>query len=95
MAPEVLQARMVPFNGIIADIFSLGVLFFTIAFGAPPFHKADSSDMQFKFIQKKPGNLDFFKYHPNTRTQFREGIIDPNLQTLILAMLCADPNDRI
>jgi serine/threonine protein kinase len=36
MAPEVLAKK--PFCGVKADMFSLGVLLFIMAFGSPPFH---------------------------------------------------------
>jgi serine/threonine protein kinase len=67
MAPEVHSARTSPFKGETADIFSLGVMFFTIAFGAPPFHVANKTDLHFRYNAMKPGNHDFFKFHPNTR----------------------------
>jgi serine/threonine protein kinase len=54
------------------DIFSLGIVFFMLAFGAPPFHSAEFSDSYFSFIKLRPGNLDFFKYHPHTRNLFRD-----------------------
>jgi len=38
MAPEIHTARQQPCLGTTADIFSLGVIFFTLAFGAPPFN---------------------------------------------------------
>ena len=43
----------------------------------------------------KPGSIDFFKFHPHTRTHFREGAIDGNLMNLIIRMLSADPANRI
>lgn len=38
MAPEVHDASSLPCRAQTTDIFSLGVLFFMLAFGAPPFH---------------------------------------------------------
>lgn len=95
MAPEVHNARLAPCKGITADIFSLGVIFFTLAFGAPPFHSADKSDTFFRYLLSKPGNTDFFKFHPHTRAQFRAGLIQPSLMDLIIRMLEADPKTRI
>jgi len=46
-----------------------------LAFGAPPFHSAEFSDSYFSFIKLRPGNLDFFKYHPHTRNLFRNNKI--------------------
>ena len=41
MAPEIYDARYNPCLARPTDIFSLGVLFFILAFGAPPFHSAE------------------------------------------------------
>jgi serine/threonine protein kinase len=38
MAPEIHLASQNACNGKLADFFSLGVLFFILAFGVPPFH---------------------------------------------------------
>jgi serine/threonine protein kinase len=40
MAPEIHFARQTPCVAKYTDIFSLGILFFIITFGAPPFHTA-------------------------------------------------------
>lgn len=40
MAPEIYDAKNMPCQASKTDIFSLGVLFFIIAFGAPPFLSA-------------------------------------------------------
>ena len=40
MAPEIYNSRASPCNSKLTDVFSLGVLFFILAFGAPPFHSA-------------------------------------------------------
>ena len=40
MAPEIHNARFIPCDARKADVFSLGILFFIFAFGAPPFHSA-------------------------------------------------------
>ena len=76
MAPEVHEAFQTPFVGKTADIFSLGVLFFILAFGSPPFHVAQKSDIYFKFLKMKPGSCDFFKHHPHTRKLYRDGELD-------------------
>jgi serine/threonine protein kinase len=40
MAPEIHFARTTPCLAKSTDIFSLGILFFIMTFGAPPFHSA-------------------------------------------------------
>ncbi len=53
----------------------MGVLFFMIAFGVPPFHEAVLSDNYFTYLRLKPGNTDFFKYHPHTKELYHQGKI--------------------
>ena len=71
MAPEIYNSRMAPCNAKMTDIFSLGVLFFILAFGAPPFHSAQMSDAYFKFLKMRPHSLDFFKFHPHTKILYK------------------------
>jgi len=71
MAPEVHTTNMKSCQARPTDIFSLGVLFFILAFGAPPFRAAVKNDIYFNFLDTKPGNTDFFKYHPHTKLLFK------------------------
>lgn len=48
MAPEIEEGKR--YDGVKADVFSLGVLLFLFAFGRPPFFKASPSDPFFKYI---------------------------------------------
>ena len=95
MAPEIHTARAQPCNAKISDIFSLGDLFFILAFGAPPFHTAQASDTYFRYLQMKPGNTDFFKFHPHTKKLFRQGLICKSFQKVLIQMLQVDPNLRL
>ena len=95
MAPEIHEARINPCKAQTADFFSLGVLFFILAFGAPPFNTAEKQDTYFRYIKLRPGSTDFFKFHPHTRVLFREGKIEDSFMSLLLALLCADPNQRV
>ena len=68
MAPELYAAIDIPCKAKPTDVFSLGVLFFIMAFGAPPFESAQhQTDSYFYFLKMKPGNTDFFRFHPHTR----------------------------
>jgi serine/threonine protein kinase len=95
MAPEILTSTKQPCNAKLTDIFSLGVLFYILAFGAPPFHTAQLSDVYFKFLHKKPGSLDFFKFHPHTKVLFKNGMLSQSLQNMLIRMLSPDPRDRL
>ena len=66
-APEILNvtSRVGPghtYRGVQADIFSLGVVFFILKFGVPPFKIAKKDDMNFGLFLRKPDM--FWKYHP-------------------------------
>uniref|UniRef100_A0A7S3CNF7 Protein kinase domain-containing protein n=1 Tax=Strombidium rassoulzadegani TaxID=1082188 RepID=A0A7S3CNF7_9SPIT len=95
MAPEIYEASQMPCKAQQTDIFSLGVLFFMMAFGAPPFSEATMNDGFFSFIKLRPGNTDFFKFHPHTRQLFRAKAIPENFQRLLLAMLMHEPSKRV
>ena len=52
MAPEIHEARKKAFEAKKSDLFSLGVLFYILAFGAPPFHKAVETDEFYKNLKR-------------------------------------------
>lgn len=79
-------------DGQKADIHSLGVLLFILAFGVPPFVEPTASDRLYNVFLKKPKYL--FKVHPSTKRAYRENKIDEDLMELISAMLANDPNIR-
>ena len=95
MAPEIHNAKDFPCRAQATDIFSLGVLFFMLAFGVPPFPSAEMSDGFFCFLKSRPESLDFFKYHQHTRVLFRENKIPVSFMKLLLAMLRAEPSLRV
>lgn len=98
MAPEIHMARVKPCDGKSADLFSLGVLMYILAFGMPPFHQATTKDPYFKLLIRKPEqplNFNFFRFHPHTRVLYREDKIEKDFMTLLLALLQVDPQDRI
>ena len=95
MAPEIHQAAEMPCKAQATDIFSLGVLFFMLAFGAPPFNSAVNTDSYFSFLVIRPGNKDFFKFHPHTRLLFRDKKIPESFMDLLMAMLMVEPAKRV
>jgi len=95
MAPEIHQANEMPCKAQVTDVFSLGVLFFMLAFGAPPFHSAVNTDPYFSCLKIKPGNTDFFKFHPHTRNLFNKKLIPQCFMDLLLAMLMVEPSKRV
>jgi len=95
MAPEMHQASEMPCKAQATDMFSLGVLLFMLAFGAPPFHAAVNTDGFFSFLVLKPGNSDFFKFHPHTRLLYRDKKIPQSFMDLLLAMMMVEPSSRV
>jgi serine/threonine protein kinase len=56
MAPEVFSGT--PFNGLQADMFSLGVLLFILLTGVPPFYKPTATDASYKILMRGRSGLD-------------------------------------
>jgi len=66
MAPEILNERRSSYDGVKADIFSLGLILYILYFGRPAFAQADDSCKFWKAKQAKPSY--FFRLHPTTRS---------------------------
>lgn len=95
MAPELYNSSNMPCRAQATDVFSLGVLFFMLAFGSPPFQSAEFSDSFFNYIKMRPGNRDFFRFHPHSRALFGSKLIPTDLMDLLLEMMRVDPNQRV
>jgi serine/threonine protein kinase len=81
MAPEV--HRLIKktktkkyYDPIKADIFSLGVMFYILYFGSPPFNEANKN-CKFYSFWKARGSRQFFEDHPATEKLMETGKIDP------------------
>jgi len=85
MAPEVYSYK--EYHGRSADVFSLGVILFTMAFGFPPFEYASNDDIRFRLVANK-----------GLKTLLKEWRLDSKvsreLVNLLSRMLCPE-KDRI
>ena len=88
MGPEVLAKK--PYQGHVADLFSLGVILFCLVLGYPPFEMATPKDTFYKHIYHNRADL-FWKAHQraNPRFNFSEGF-----KELMTCLLQADPVNR-
>jgi len=84
MAPEVRVG--IYYNPELADIWSLGILFFILLTGVPPMEEASIKDACFRYITK---------YGLSKLIQKWQIQIDPLAMDLISKMLCVDPLQRI
>lgn len=93
MAPEIAN-DLAEYDGTKADVFSLGVLLYTMAFGSPPF--AHTKVDECRFFRSMTNRRDkFFLFHPRTREAFKQGEIDVDLQSLLLQMMDPNPLNRL
>ena len=85
MAPEIIERK--PYQGHVADIFSLGVILFCIVVGYPPFEYAIKDDPYYKYIYINRMDL-FWKVHKRANPNFN---CSDEFKELIAAMLLVEP----
>lgn len=81
LAPEIIRGQA--FDGR-ADIYSMGILAFTLLTGTPPFSASSLTEMLNKQVNQEPPDIK--KYRPE---------IDNDLKQFIEKALIKDPEDRI
>lgn len=91
MAPEVREGT---YNGYQADIFSLGVILFTLYFGHPPFHNSKQKDPLYSHLSKSNENDKgiFWGIHKKCRPTIA---ISEDFKHLVEMMLCLNPSERL
>ncbi len=89
VSPEVLIAATKGYDGIKNDIFSLGIILFSLIFGFLPFKNATFTDFRYKFIIKEQYE-DFWKSVNNNNDT-----ISNNFKDLFERMICFDPKERL
>ena len=95
-APELLVAiaEGKSYQPIKADIFSLGVVFFTLKFACWPFDQAIPTDTNYRHMYGRP-NI-FWRFGQRTRnfTKERPDLLESDFINLLTTMLTPDLNER-
>ena len=82
-----------PYMGMPADIFSLGMILFILAFGAPPISMASNNDPNYRIFKRNPQK--FWQNHPNVKKSQRgKNGLDQDLVDLLTKMLADSPQTR-
>ncbi len=89
VSPEVLIAATKGYDGIKNDIFSLGIILFSLIFGFLPFKNATFTDFRYKFIIKEQYENFWKSVNNNNDT------ISNNFKDLFERMICFDPKERL
>lgn len=82
-----------PYNGVKADLYALGIILFILTFGCCPFLVPNLSDSLFKILVRNP--VEFWKSHPEASRRISESSVSPGLVKLINFMLCPYPQYRL
>lgn len=90
-APEMFSCATKGYDGVSADIFSLGVVLFVLVMGFYPFDKPNMIDSRYKLISKKDFDT-FWKKCEQKKNLFG---VSPEFKDLFEKMVCPKPKERI
>jgi serine/threonine protein kinase len=84
------------YDGVLADIFSLGVVLFVLVMGFYPFDKPNMFDSRYKLISKKDFD-NFWKKCEQKKILAEKGLsgVSEEFKDLFEKMVCPKPEDRI
>lgn len=91
MAPEIRQGHN--YDGRKVDVFSMGVVFFTLLVGYFPFSKAEIGDPFYDLLNYGP--LDYQGINNQYWNSFGASDLSVAVKDLLQRILCPDPNYRL
>lgn len=95
LAPEILTLTAKGYNPEQTDVFSLGVILFTMILGKPPFRQAspDKDELYSMLVELKYSKF-WNVWHDQYASQV--GIeLTPHFKQLFLSLVCHDPQQRL
>lgn len=93
-APEMFCCATKGYDGVLADIFSLGVVLFTLVMGFYPFDKPNITDTRYKLICKKD-YVNFWKKCEQKSPFSSYNGVSHEFKDLFEKMVCYRPKERI
>lgn len=95
MAPEVIKNEK--YNGFATDIWSLGVILYTMLYGQMPFDEDDELKTKFKIINEEPAYSDAIGYTANTiikKMLLKNPNLRPNLNEILNSEFLIDVTNK-
>jgi len=95
-APEMFSCATKGYDGVLADIFSLGVVLFVLVMGFYPFDKPNIMDNRYKLIFKKDFD-NFWKKCEQKKNFSGNNLtgVSKEFKDLFAKMICPKPKERI
>lgn len=95
-APEIFSCATNGYDGILSDIFSLGVTLFVLVMGFYPFDKPNITDSRYKLIYKNDF-AGFWKKCEQKKIFANNSLfgVSPEFKDLFEKMICPKPKERI
>ena len=94
-APEMFCCATKGYDGVFADIFSLGVVLFVLVMGFYPFDKPNMTDSRYKLISKKDYHNFWKKCEQKISSSSSYTGVSHEFKDLFEKMVCNRPKERI
>ena len=94
-APEMFNCATKGYDGVLADIFSLGIVLFILVMGFYPFDKPNITDSRYKYISKKDYKSFWKKCEQKLSSNSSYNGVSLEFKDLFEKMVCNRPKERI